>query len=128
MRHGQFDESPGKAGPGPRSEFAADPGIVLWSNRSMRERNLLYLFLALNVALAGAFIAYLVLSTSGQPEIVATTFPSPSKSNPAVTNPVVAVAPKPSEVKTNPPVATVASVDTNAPASMPANPKESTLV
>ncbi|HUR44546.1 MAG TPA: hypothetical protein VMZ27_01630, partial [Candidatus Saccharimonadales bacterium] len=40
----------------------------------MRERNLLYLFLVLNVALAGAFIIYLFVSTSGQPNIQVATF------------------------------------------------------
>src|SRR6266480_907279 len=63
----------------------------------MRERNLLYLFLGLNVALAGAFVAYLILSNTGQPEIVSTNFPAPGKVNPA-TN--VATA-SPAPVKTN---------------------------
>ena len=40
----------------------------------MRERNLLYLFLGLNVALAGAFMIYLFLSTNRQPGVVATSF------------------------------------------------------
>jgi hypothetical protein len=47
----------------------------------MRERNLLMLFLVLNVALAGAFVTYLLLSSSRQPKIVATTFPTPGKTN-----------------------------------------------
>jgi hypothetical protein len=47
----------------------------------MRERNLLMLFLVLNLALAGAFVAYLFLSTSRQPKIVATNFPVPGKTN-----------------------------------------------
>jgi len=65
----------------------------------MRERNLLYLFLGLNVALAGAFMIYLCLSTNRQPGVVATSFTPPAKTNPiaravqaapiAKTNPVV---------------------------------------
>ena len=48
----------------------------------MRERNLLYLFLGLNVALAGAFVIYLFLSTHRQPGVVATSFTPPAKTNP----------------------------------------------
>jgi hypothetical protein len=48
----------------------------------MRERNLLYLFLGLNVALAGAFMIYLFLSTNRQPGVVATSFTPPAKTNP----------------------------------------------
>ena len=48
----------------------------------MRERNLLYLFLGLNVALAGAFMIYLFLSTNRQPGVVATSFVPPAKTNP----------------------------------------------
>src|SRR6476659_35853 len=40
----------------------------------MRERNLLYLFLVLNVALAAAFIIYLFVSTTGQPNVQLATF------------------------------------------------------
>jgi hypothetical protein len=40
----------------------------------MRERNLLYVFLVLNVALAGAFIVYLFVSTSGQPNVQLASF------------------------------------------------------
>src|SRR5687767_8345357 len=47
----------------------------------MRERNLLYLFLGLNVALAGAFMVYLFLSTNRQPEVVAATFVPGTKTN-----------------------------------------------
>src|SRR5258708_3938479 len=47
----------------------------------MRERNLLYLFLGLNVALAGAFMVYLFLSTHRQPEVVATSFVPAAKTN-----------------------------------------------
>src|SRR3989442_11257151 len=41
----------------------------------MGDRNLLYLFVGLNVALAGAFAVYLVLSNNGQPKVVSTSFP-----------------------------------------------------
>jgi len=47
----------------------------------MRERSLLYLFLGLNVALAGAFVIYLFLSTNRQPEVVATSFVPTAKTN-----------------------------------------------
>ena len=54
----------------------------------MREKNLLQLFLVLNVALAGAFVIYLLLSANHQPKVIATTFPSaPAKTNvAAITN------------------------------------------
>lgn len=42
----------------------------------MRDRSLLYLFLGLNVALAGAFVTYLFLSNNGQPKVIATNFPA----------------------------------------------------
>ena len=70
----------------------------------MRERNLLYLFLALNVALAGAFVAYLVLSSGGQPETIFTTFPTPAKTN-LITNTLLASVVPPAAAKTNVPVA-----------------------
>ena len=49
----------------------------------MRERNLLYLFLGLNVALAGAFMIYLFLSTNREPGVIATSFTPPAKTNTA---------------------------------------------
>jgi hypothetical protein len=57
----------------------------------MRERNLLYLFLGLNVALAGAFMIYLFLATNRQPGVVATSFVPSGKTNAA--RPAPAVAP-----------------------------------
>src|SRR5947209_6726961 len=66
----------------------------------MRERNLLYLFLALNVGLAGAFIAYLFVSTSGQPQTIAANFPSSTPTNFATTA-AVPVAPNSVPPKTN---------------------------
>jgi hypothetical protein len=84
----------------------------------MRERNLLYLFLGLNVALAGAFMIYLFLSTNRQPGVVATSFVPSAKTNP------VARPAKPMPVsKTNAVAAAtnktpvVAANDTNALAS-----------
>jgi hypothetical protein len=72
----------------------------------MRERNLLYLFLGLNVALAGAFMVYLFLSTHRQPEVVATSFVPPVKTN-------VGRAVQPTNViRTN---ATVAATNRSAP-------------
>src|SRR5262245_6864286 len=49
----------------------------------MRDRNLLYLFLGLNVALAGAFVTYLFLSSNSQPKVVSTSFSVPAKTNQA---------------------------------------------
>src|SRR5688500_13240992 len=64
----------------------------------MRERNLLYLFLALNGLLAAAFAIYLFISTHRQPKIVAGSLPAATnKIAKAPTNaapkPVVAAAP-----------------------------------
>ena len=56
----------------------------------MRERNLLYLFLGLNVALAGAFMIYLFVSTNRQPGVVATNFVPAGKTNAARPAPPVA--------------------------------------
>ena len=73
----------------------------------MRERNLLYLFLALNGLLAAAFAIYLFLSTHGQPKIVAGSLPAATnKTAKASTN----AAPKP----------VVAAAPTTAPATNPA--------
>src|SRR5262245_34284464 len=44
----------------------------------MRDKNLLHLFLVLNVALAGGFVAYLFLSRNNQPQVVATNFTPPA--------------------------------------------------
>ena len=89
----------------------------------MREKNLLQLFLMLNVALAGAFVVYLFLSSNRQPKVVSTSFPTATpktnasfavaatvKTNAAKTN-AVAVAPATNELKTNL-VATVARTNT----------------
>ena len=76
----------------------------------MRERNLLYLFLVLNVALAGAFIIYLFVSNSGQPNIQLATFGTNNPSQgPKWTNQLKRTA-----LATNP--APVAAVETNLPA------------
>src|SRR5687767_9836190 len=52
----------------------------------MRERNLLHLFIGLNVLLAGAFAIYLFLSTNRQPKIMpsSTVGAGPAKTNKAV--------------------------------------------
>src|SRR5205823_3618407 len=70
------------------------------SGRSMRERNLLYLFLALNVALAGAFITYLFLSSTGQPQVVSASFTETAAPK-AATNIPVRVSPAANAPKTN---------------------------
>src|SRR4051812_21370912 len=47
----------------------------------MRDRNLLHLFLALNVALAAAFVTYLFLSNNSQPKVLSTDFTKAQKTN-----------------------------------------------
>lgn len=44
----------------------------------MRDKNLLQLFLILNVALAACFAVYLFLSSNGQPPVTSTAFPAPT--------------------------------------------------
>ncbi len=88
----------------------------------MRERNLLYLFLSLNVALAGAFVVYLFLSTGNQPKVVATSFPTAGDRTNAV-SPTTSADPKNSAPRTNAPVAPARPVNnlqaSNAAASNP---------
>src|ERR1043165_8752746 len=75
----------------------------------MRERNLLYLFLVLNVALACAFIVYLFGSTAGQPNVQLATFATNNPAQgPKWTNKLQSVA-----AVTNVPA--VAAVQTNLP-------------
>src|SRR5436189_4988743 len=85
----------------------------------MRERSLLYLFLALNGLLAGAFAIYLFLSTHRQPKILAGSLPvATNKTAKATTNtPVVvkpAAAPAVAAAPTNPPAAPVLAQPTPA--------------
>jgi hypothetical protein len=44
----------------------------------MRDKNLLQLFLILNVALAACFVVYLLLSSNGQPPVTSAAFPAPA--------------------------------------------------
>jgi uncharacterized membrane protein len=81
----------------------------------MRERNLLRLFLALNLFLAGAFAVYLFLSTSRQPKIVANTTTSSSAGK---TNKTAAAPPKTvavTNLQAAPQTNAVVAVSTNAP-------------
>src|SRR5260370_31709385 len=90
-------------------------------HRSMRERNLFHLFLGLNVALAGAFVAYLFLAHSGQPKVVSTSFPTGARTN-ATTNAAPAGVAKAGDRKTNsPPEALVRTNEIQSAA--PAKPK-----
>jgi hypothetical protein len=78
----------------------------------MRDKNLLQLFLILNVALAGCFVVYLLLSSNGQPKVTAAAFPAaPTKSN-TTARPAPALATNPAVIASN----AVALVATNAPA------------
>jgi len=89
----------------------------------MRERSLLYLFLALNVALAGAFVVYLILSNSGQPTVISTTFPTSGKTN-AVTNaPLAAATASLPTTKTNVPVIVSPAETTSNPPAVAIQPE-----
>lgn len=84
----------------------------------MRDKNLLHLFLVLNVALAGGFVAYLFLSRNNQPQVVATSFTAPAaRTNKPplrtvqLTNEAAVVA-----IQTNPPTA---ATTTNEPGARP---------
>lgn len=55
----------------------------------MRDKQLLRIFLSLNVALAACFVVYLILSSSNQPAFVSTSFPAPAPR----TNVIVKVTP-----------------------------------
>src|SRR5688572_18751737 len=82
----------------------------------MRERSLLYLFLALNGLLAGAFAIYLFLSTHRQPKIVAGSLPVATNKTTKVTNAVAkpVVAATPVAAPTNAPAVPVAVTPTPA--------------
>src|SRR5258705_12105760 len=87
----------------------------------MRERSLLYLFLGLNVALAGAFVIYLFLSTNRQPEVVATSFVPTAKTNAMRSTQAVNVAKTNAVVATTNKSAVAAPVTTtNAPTAVAA--------
>src|SRR5204863_6740902 len=84
----------------------------------MRERNLLYLFLALNGLLAGAFAIYLFLSTHRQPKIMAGSLPVATNKTAKATN---------TQVVLKPAVPPAAPIPTNpAPAPVVAQPTPST--
>ena len=84
----------------------------------MRERSLLYLFLALNGLLAGAFAIYLFLSTHRQPKIMAGSLPVATNKTAKATN---------TQVVLKPAVPPAALIATNpAPAPVLAQPTPST--
>jgi hypothetical protein len=58
----------------------------------MRDKNLLQLFLILNVALAACFTVYLFLSSNGQPPVTSAAFPAPGLKTNGPARPVVAPA------------------------------------
>lgn len=69
----------------------------------MRDKNLLHVFLVLNVALGGCFVAYLFISRNNQPQVVTTSFNAPSaKTNSPAPRSAVATNASPSSVVTNP--------------------------
>jgi hypothetical protein len=81
----------------------------------MRDKNLLQLFLILNVALVACFVVYLFLSSNGQPPVTSSAFPAPPlKTNapawlaaaPARTNTTNVATLPPVEAPGNSPVAT----------------------
>jgi len=78
------------------------------NNDNLRDRNLLRLFLVLNVGLAGAFVAYLFLSRNNQPAVVPAHFSTQAKApaQPAApTNARRSDAPKASAPETSSPSA-----------------------
>jgi len=77
----------------------------------MRDRNLLRLFLGLNVALAAAFLTYLYISNNGQPKVVTADFSRATNVTRRVALPVTNAA-----LATN--VASVRTVASNAPTAM----------
>ena len=80
----------------------------------MRDKNLLQLFLFLNVALAGCFAVYLFLSSNSQPKVVPASFtPAPGKSN-AVVRTVAPAASGKTNTASVPLTNVVAEVATNA--------------
>jgi hypothetical protein len=81
----------------------------------MRDKTLLQLFLVLNVALGGCFVAYLVLSANNQPQVAATTFPPPVARTNLLTPPAIEQPQTNSAPPTNAPATAVAAA-TNAPA------------
>lgn len=76
----------------------------------MRDKQLLPLFLALNVALGGCFVVYLILSSNRHPQVVATSFPVPAAKG-AGTNAAALAAtnPAPAALPTNALAAAVAA-------------------
>jgi len=78
------------------------------NNDNVRDRNLLRLFLALNVGLAGAFVAYLFLSRNSHPVVLPTSFPRPANAparSAALPNPPHTNAPKIAPPESPPPSA-----------------------
>src|SRR4030095_4115484 len=72
----------------------------------MRDKQLLQLFLVLNVALAACFVVYLLLSSRGGPKVVTTTF----QPRPVATNKLVPKPPPPVAKSNDVPVAVVVEV------------------
>src|SRR5689334_18836061 len=90
----------------------------------MRDKHLLRLFLALNVALAACFVVYLFLSTNNQPKVTSSSFaPAPAATNkPATPSALVAQTNEPS-VSSNQvatvPATTNAAAETNVVSPQP---------
>jgi hypothetical protein len=80
----------------------------------MRDKNLLQLFLILNVALAACFAVYLFLSSNGQPPVTSAAFPAPALKTNAPVRPA-SVAAKTNATNLTTAAATAGS--TNVPAS-----------
>src|SRR6266496_2857359 len=87
----------------------------------MRDKNLLQVFLILNVALAACFVVYLFLSSNSQPKVTSASFvTAPLKTNSAARLSDEPVRPHSPSLASN----AVAQIDTNAPAaSEPPAPK-----
>jgi len=85
----------------------------------MRDKNLFHLVLGLNIALAGAFVVFLILSSQRNPGVLSTQFPVPSSlSNPPpvqISDPATNQPPMVAEITTNTTPATEVSPDPAAP-------------
>src|SRR6266498_5585858 len=81
----------------------------------MRDKNLLQVFLVLNVALAACFVVYLFLSSNSQPKVTSASFvTAPLKTNAAARLSDEAVPSHAPSLASN----AVAQIETNVPAAL----------
>jgi hypothetical protein len=85
----------------------------------MRDKNLFHLLLGLNVALALAFVVYLVLSSNHHPTVSTTAFPVPEKVEPR--EPAKTITPEKALATNTEPVQPIVSTPSPALAAVPTN-------